>query len=131
VKDLKWPAVVVIMVLMVTLGFLAYHDKDVTAVLAGIMAVLSALGFGYTYSQQRELQGQQNEIKSNTETIKDQTNGNIGQLTQMLDQQARDHRREMSALADKLAGMMPASSEPTSGAGVYAETKGTGHPSDL
>lgn len=130
-KDLKWPVVAVIVALLLTLGFLSYHDKDVTAVLAGIIAVLSALGFGYTYNQQRELQGQQMEIKQNTETIKDQTNGRISQLTQMLDQQARDHRREMSALADRLAGMVPGPVEPTSGAGVYAETKGPSHSPDL
>lgn len=104
---LKWPAVVVILGLLVVLGFLSYKGKDATTVLTGVLAVLTALGFGYTLNRQSELQNSQTEIRQNTETIKEQTNGNIGSFMTMLEQQNRDHRRDMIAMADKLAAMLP------------------------
>jgi hypothetical protein len=129
-KDLKWPAVAVISLLVLILGWLSYFGKDATTVLAGVIAVLGALGFGYTLNRQGEIQGEQKEIRQNTETIKEQTNGRISQLMSMIDEQNRAHRREMSAMADKLANMVPASPDPTSGAGVYADKEHI-HSSDL
>lgn len=109
-KDLKWPAVAVIGILVVTLGVLSYFDKDATMVLTSVMAVLTALGFGYTLNRQSELQNSQTEIRQNTETIKEQTNGNVGSLMAMIEQQNRDHRRDMREMADKLAAMTPVQS---------------------
>lgn len=104
---LKWPAVAVILGLLVVLGILSYFGKDATTVLTGVLAVLTALGFGYTLNRQSELQNSQSEIKQNTETIKEQTNGNVTAFMVMLEQQNRDHRRDMREMADKLAAMMP------------------------
>jgi hypothetical protein len=125
VKDLKWPAVAVIGILVVTLGVLSYFDKDATMVLTSVMAVLTALGFGYTLNRQSELQNSQTEIKSNTETIKEQTNGNVTAFMTMLDRQNQDHRRDMKELARALATMTP----PEHGT-MFAD-KGPDHPSDL
>lgn len=110
-KDLKWPAVAVIGILVVTLGILSYFDKDATLVLTSVMAVLTALGFGYTLNRQSELQNSQTEIKNNTETIKDQTNGNVSAFMAMLERQNQDHRRDMKEMAAKLAAMTPPDKE--------------------
>lgn len=104
---LKWPAVAVILGLLVVLGVLSYFGKDATTVLTGVLAVLTALGFGYTLNRQSELQNSQSEIKQNTETIKENTNGNITAFMNMLETQNRDHRRDMREMAERLAAMMP------------------------
>lgn len=105
--DLKWPAVAVIGILMVVLGVLAYANKDATTVLAGVIGVLSALGFGYTFSKQSE-------IAQSTAKIEENTNGRIGQLTTLIEQQRLQlasvndqHRRDMKEMADKMAMMTP------------------------
>lgn len=133
-KDLKWPAVVVILGLVMVLGFLAYHDKDVTPVLAGIIAVLGALGFGYTFNKQSEIQ-------QSTAKIEENTNGRIGQMTNLIEKQQRDlaevndrHRRDMKEMADRMAMMTPPAPEnpsSVSGGGVGATWRETPHSSDL
>lgn len=119
-KDLKWPVVAVIAILVVTLGVLSYFDKDATMVLTSVMAVLTALGFGYTLNRQSELQNSQTEIKQNTETIKEQTNGNITAFMTMLDRQYQEHRLDMKEMAQVLATMTPPESA-VPDAGTYAD----------
>lgn len=137
-KDLKWPAVVVILGMVAALAFLSFYDKDVTPVLAGIIAVLGALGFGVTFNKQSETQ-------QTVATIKEQTNGRMGDLMATVEQQRQDqnaanerHQREMSHLvaenvrtmkemADKLAAMVPPEAvNPISGVG-----SGEGNASNL
>lgn len=121
-KDLKWPAVAVIVALLVVLGLLSYADKDATTVLAGVIAVLGALGFGYTFNKTSEIQ-------QSTAKIEENTNGRISQMTALIDKQQRDladvndrHRRDMREMADKLAAMTPPENmAPSSGAGAYAD----------
>lgn len=131
-NDLKWPAVVVIVSMMAVLGGLSYMGKDPTPVLGGILAVLAAMGFGYTVNKQ-------NETNATVATIKEQTNGGYKSLMQMLEQERRDraardeqHRADMKEMATVLATMTPATvvdSSPTSGAG-YA-SKEHSHSSNL
>ena len=139
-KDLKWTHVTLIAIVLAVLGGLSFYDKDVAAVLSGVVLILGALGFNSLMSKQSDLQNQQTEIKQTADTIKEQTNGRIAQLTAMLERQnenhrreitamADEHRREMAAMADKLAAMTPPPMEPISGGGFYA--KGGDHPSDL
>lgn len=127
-KDLKWPAVVVIVCLMVILGWLSYQGKDATTVLAGIIAVLGALGFGYQFSKTSEIQ-------QATAKIEENTNGRMGELAKaaesertenralveklIRDQQANNdqHRRDMKEMADKLAMMTPPAELPVSVSG--------------
>ncbi len=133
-QNLKWPAVVVILGLVIVLGFLAYHDKDVTAVLAGIIAVLGALGFGYTFNKQSEIQ-------QSTAKIEENTNGRIGQMNETIQKQQRDlaevndrHRRDMKEMAERLATMTPpAPDNPSSvsGGGAGATWREGPHSSDL
>lgn len=123
---LKWPAVVVIVALLAVLGWLSYFGKDATTVLAGVIAVLGALGFGYQFSKTSEIQEKQTEIKKTTDTIQEQTNGRISQMMNMMERQNQEHRREMAAMADKMATMTPPIDPP----GVYAD-KEHKHPSDL
>lgn len=131
-RELKWPHVALVVATLAALSWLSYQGKDATTVLSGVFMVLGALGFGLLINKQSELKDQQTEIKQNTETIKDNTNGRISQMMQMLDQQARDHRREMSAMADKLATMVPAPLEPpVSGAGTAEASKGYDDPADF
>lgn len=129
---MKWPAVVVIVALLMVLGWLSYAGKDATTVLAGVIAVLGALGFGYQFTKTSEIQ-------QSTAKIEENTNGRIGQLTRLVEQQRQDmmsasdqHRRDMRDMADKLATMMPAEAIPTSvsGAGAYADRE-RGHSSDI
>lgn len=136
-KDLKWPAVAVILVVVVVLAFLAYHDKDVTPVLAGIIAVLGALGYAHVSNKQTEIQ-------QSTAKIEENTNGRIGQLNATIEQQRQDqiareeqnsralrdmsdqHRRDMKEMAEKLATMTPPEAvNPASNPG------GEGNPSDV
>jgi hypothetical protein len=112
VRDLKWPAVTVIIALLAVLGALAYFGKDAATVLAGVITVLGALGFGYTFNRQAEIQ-------QSTARIEENTNGRIGQLVAMVEKQQRDqqaqtdqHRRDMREMADKLAMMTPPDSTP-------------------
>lgn len=111
-EKLKWPAVVVIAVLIVVLGLLSYADKDATTVLAGVIAVLGALGFGYTFNKTSEIQ-------QSTAKIEENTNGRISQMTTLIDKQQRDladvndrHRRDMREMAERLATMSPPPFEP-------------------
>lgn len=121
-KDLKWPAVVlvtsVLIPLIIVLGWLSYQGKDATTLLAGVGLVLTALGFGYQFNKTSELQ-------QSTAKIEENTNGRIGQLTTTVEQQRLDiaatneahsrairdmadqHRRDIREMADKLATMMP------------------------
>lgn len=133
-KDLKWPAVVlvasVLIPLIVVLGWLSYMGKDATTLLAGVGLVLGALGFGYQFNKTSEIQ-------QSTAKIEENTNGRIGQLTQLLEQQriqiasANDqHRRDMKEMAETLATMTPPVEAPVPGAAMYA-TKEHRHPSDL
>lgn len=118
--DLKWPAVVVILGLLLVLGGLSWAGKDATMVLAGVIAVLGALGFAHVSNKQTDIQ-------ATADTIKEQTNGRMGQLTELLEQMRRDqmngndqHRRDMKEMADKLALMIPPTTiSPTSGAPAY------------
>lgn len=133
-QNLKWPAVVVILGLVIVLGFLAYHDKDVTAVLAGIIAVLGALGFGYTFNKQSEIQ-------QSTAKIEENTNGRISQMTNLIEKQQRDlaevndrHRRDMRDMAERLATMtppVPDNPSSVSGGGAGATWKEVPHSPDL
>lgn len=107
-KDLKWPAVAVIITLLLVLGFLAYSGKDSGTVLAGVIGVLSALGFGYTFNKTSEIQQSNARLEENT-------NGRMGQLVNQLEQQRLQlasvndqHRRDMKEMADKMALMIPA-----------------------
>jgi len=124
-NDLKWPAVVVIVSTMVVLGGLSWADKDPTPVLGGILAILAAMGFGYTVNKQ-------NETNTTLAQVKEQTNGGNKALLAQLEQERRDrmtaaeqHRSDMREMADKLATMVPAavvdSPGSVSGAGVYAD----------
>lgn len=110
----------VIVALLAVLGWLSYADKDAATVLAGVIAVLGALGFGYQFTKTSEIQ-------QSTAKIEENTNGRIGQLTRLVEQQRQDmmsasdqHRRDMRDMAEKLATMTP----PTT------ETE-VGHPSDV
>lgn len=138
-KDLKWPAVVlvasVLIPLIIVLGWLSYQGKDATTLLAGVGLVLTALGFGYQFNKTSEIQ-------QSTAKIEENTNGRIGQLTATVEQQRLDiaaaneahsravrdmadqHRRDMREMADKLATMMPAEVVPPTG-------KEQGHSPDL
>lgn len=118
-KELKWPAVVVIIVLILVLGYLSYYGKDATTVLAGIIAVLGALGFGYQFSKQSEIQA------SNAK-IEEQTNGRMSQMAELMEkvlhvQQATSerHRQDMKEMVDKMAVMSPIPTDlPVSGGGA-------------
>lgn len=116
-KDLKWPAVVlaasVLVPLIGVLGWLAYQGKDATTLLAGVVMILSALGFGYQFNKTAE-------IAQSTAKIEENTNGRIGSLTAQVEQQRRDmlsvtdqHRRDMKEMAEVLATMTPAAPEPS------------------
>lgn len=131
-EDLKWPAVVVILGLLLVLGFLSYNGKDATTVLAGVIAVLGALGFGYTFNKTSEIQ-------QSTAKIEENTNGRISHMTTLIEKGQRElaevndrHRRDMREMADKLASMMPVPENPSSvsGAGAYAD-KEHSHSSNL
>jgi hypothetical protein len=111
-KDLKWPAVAVIAVLVVVLGLLSYFDKDPSTVLAGVIAVLSALGFGYQFSKTSE-------IAQSTARIEENTNGRMSQMARELEAHRLSlasanerHRQDMREMADRLAIMVPAPLEP-------------------
>lgn len=108
-KELKWPAVVVIVAMMVVLGGLSYAGKDPTPVLGGVLAVLAAMGFGYMNSKQ-------NETNATLASVKEQTNGGYKGLMAMLEQSHRNqasaneqYRKDMRELAEKLALMTPLS----------------------
>lgn len=130
-SDLKWPAVAVIVALLVVLGFLSYKGKDATTVLAGVIAVLGALGFGYTFNKTSEIQ-------QSTAKIEENTNGRISQMTMLIEKQQKDladvndrHRRDMREMADKLALMTPPTLDPpVPETGVYADREHS-HPSNL
>ena len=134
-KDLKWPAVVVgvsiMFTLLVVLGVLAWAGKDATTVLAGVIAVLGALGFGYQYHRTTEIQ-------QSTARIEENTNGRMSQMARELEAQRmalasanERHRQDMKEMADRMATMIPAPLEPpVSGAGAYVQ-RGAGDTSDL
>lgn len=132
-NELKWPAVVVIVSMMVVLGGLSWAGKDPTPVLGGILAVLAAMGFGY-------MNNKQNETNATLSAVKEQTNGGYKGLMQMVEQSHRDqiasnerHRRDMREMAERLAAMTPAAVTdpvPVSGGGVYADRE-NGHPPNL
>jgi hypothetical protein len=132
VKDLKWPAVVVIVVLIAVLGWLSDRGKDATTVLAGVIAILSALGFGY-------INNKQSEIAASSARLEENTNGRMTQLTNLVEQQRLQiasindqHRRDMLALADKLAIMTPPLDLPVTVSGVPSHTHGEhNHTPDL
>lgn len=93
-KDIKWQHVVVVLGVLGVLGWLTYEGKDGATVIAGILALLGALGF---------VVHQQSEIKSQNEAIKQNTNGNVAQLLTEL----AETRRDMRAMADTMAMMQP------------------------
>lgn len=104
-KDLGWPHVVVILGVLGVIGFLTYQDKDGAAVIGGALALLAAMGFSIN---------KLSEIQQSAATIKEQTNGRMGEFVTLLEQMRRDnvnivdqHRRDMVAMADKLAAMSP------------------------
>lgn len=106
-EDLKWPAVVVIVALLAILGWLSYAGKDATTVLAGVIAVLGALGFGYQFTKTSEIQ-------QSTAKIEENTNGRIGHLMDMVSSLQSDlantnasHNRNLREMADKMAVMTP------------------------
>lgn len=76
-KDLRWPHMVVVLGALAAVSWLTYTGKDS----AVILLLLGALGF---------VVHQQAEIKQQTETIKQQTNGTNTELLQMIDRLQRE-----------------------------------------
>lgn len=115
-KDLRWPHAFVLAVILLVLGGLAYTGKDSAAVVAGVIAVVAGVGL--------VIKGQ-GEVKEQTTAIRDNTNGTMTNLVnlvrdiqnQMVEQQRthqdqmveqqRNHQIQMLQLAEKLAGMQP------------------------
>lgn len=132
-KELKWTHVTLIVAVMLVLGGLSYADKDPTPVLAGVITILGTMGFGLLINKQ-------NETTATLATVKEQTNGNVGQLMAMVEQQRQDqltsnekHRSDMRDMADKLAAMSPPALDTpvlVSGGGAYASME-PGHSSNL
>lgn len=108
-KDLGWPHVFLIAVVLLVLGGLAYAGKDSAAVIGGVIALLAAMGF--------VVKGQA-EVKEQAAAIREQTNGTTTNLVtlirdqqrvhqqQMIEQQ-RKHQDQMMQMAERLAGMQP------------------------
>lgn len=94
-KDLKWTHVVLIAIVLGVLAFLTYNGKDGAALIAGALALLGALGF---------VVSKQSDLQETAATIKDQTNGRVGELIRIVEQQQRDIKQ----MADKMAEMSPA-----------------------
>jgi Tfp pilus assembly protein PilO len=119
-KELKWQHVALVGLIVMVLGALAWFGKDGSQVLAGVLAILAALGFGYIFNKQSEIQ-------QTTSQIKEQTNGQMGNLRDTIEQMRRDqvnaadqHRRDMKEMADRLATMFPPPADPpVSGGGLY------------
>lgn len=114
-KDkLTWQHVALIGTLLLVLGGLAWFGKDGSQVLAGVLAVMAALGFGFLVNKQNEIQASTARMEATGTEIKENTNGRIGKMQEMLErsiqsqQNAADqHRRDMKEMADKLAMMTP------------------------
>lgn len=102
-KDLRWPHVIMVLGALGVLGWLTYEGKDGATVIAGALALLGALGY---------VAHQQGEIKSQTEAIKQQTNGTNTELLRQLE----NKDRTIKQMADKMAEMTP----PPSGSGESA-----------
>lgn len=115
-KDLRWPHVALIAVVLGVLGGLAYAGKDSAALVGGVIALLGAMGM--------IVKGQA-EVKEQATAIKEQTNGNTSALLttvtdlqrhlieqqrvhqeQMIEQQ-KMHQEQLLSLAERLAGMQP------------------------
>lgn len=132
-KKLEWTHVTLIVAVMAVLGGLSYAGKDPTPVLAGVITILGTMGFGLLINKQ-------NETTATLATVKEQTNGNVGQLMAMVEQQRQDqiasnerHRSDMVAMADKLATMTPPAPEVPalfSGGETYPSTE-SAHSSNL
>lgn len=99
-KDLRWPHVTVIVAVLGMLGWLSYEGKDGAGVIAGVLALLGALGY---------VAHQQSQIKEHTSAIKQQTNGSLSELMR----QSENKDRIIKELADKLAEMQPPTAPPT------------------
>lgn len=80
---LSWPQAFVISSIVLVMGGLAYFDKSFDTV--GVLAILGALGFVIS---------KQAENAATTQSVKEQTNGNMTKLLEMV---------------EKLAKMQPAS----------------------
>lgn len=93
-KDLKLPHAIVIAVVVLVLGGLAYAGKESAAVIAGILVVLGAMGL---------VVKQGAEVKEQNVAIKEQTNGNQKELLGVIMRQHEDLVR----LSNRLADMQP------------------------
>lgn len=94
-KELRWPHAAVVLGAFAVLGTLAFFGKDSAAVITGVMALLGVMGF---------VAFQQQEIKSHVETVRAQTNGNVGQLMETIDRLQRENT--------ELALRVPAPADP-------------------
>lgn len=102
-KDLKISHAIVIAAVVLTLGGLAYADKDAGVVVAGVIAVLGALGV---------VAKQQAEVKEQNVAIKEQTNGTNAALIGIINRQHGDLVRLSDKVADRLAELPPPPKEP-------------------
>lgn len=75
-KDLKLPHAIVISVILLVLGTLAFFEKDAAVFVGGAIALLGAMGF---------IISQQSDIKADASAIRQQTNGNNEKLLQMVE----------------------------------------------
>lgn len=128
-KDkLTWQHVALIGTLLLVLGGLAWFGKDGSQVLAGVLAVMAALGFGFLVNKQNEIQASNARMEATGTEIKENTNGRISKMQELVEKsiesqarQSDQHRRDMKEMADKLAMMMPPppADPPVSGGGSY------------
>lgn len=131
-RKLEWTHVALIGMVLAVLTLLSWLGRDASIVLGAVLSVLTALGFGFMFNKQSETQ-------ETVATIKEQTNGRISHLAQMLQEaqstaaavseansralrdQADQHRRDMREMADKLAAMSPVAVDPpVSGGGIHS-----------
>lgn len=111
-KDLKWQHVVIVVAFMGVLGFLNYTGNDGATLLNSLMMLLNVLGFGFMLTKQSEL-------SETAATIKEQNNGRMSEMLNLVQQQRADqaaanerHSKEMAAMAERLAMMAPMSPPP-------------------
>lgn len=74
-KDLKLPHAIVISVVLLVLGTLAFYEKDSAVFVASALTLLGALGF---------IIRQQSDIKADATAIRQQTNGTNSELLAMV-----------------------------------------------
>lgn len=116
---LTWQHVALVGVLLLVLGGLAFLGKDGSQVLAGVLAVMAALGFGHLISKQNETQATVAKLETSSAEIRENTNGRLTAMQELVEKAlaanqnaAEQHRRDMRDMADKLAMMMPPPADP-------------------